>query len=306
MNNKAFVLSITLLLMLSALLVPAAPAEGGTTTSKRPVAELFVYVGCHYCTHAEDAIPKVTATTDALVLEYHLWSADIAGWNTPEGDALAEAYGITGTPAVMVDGAVKLPGADPSGYGSQDRFTESCEDAYISAVNGRPDTTQASLETSLARTNDELSAEAAIGMDALFTDGLKLRFVVYETQATYDGRTYRNVVRAILSPEAITQPGEYSVYRNFSTPSDTQNVDALGIAVLLYSSLTGEVFQSSASLLSSSPPSSDQLDPGAVGEDQQNAIPAPRDERELPLLNITLVMAAVGLAVVVALRWRKV
>ncbi|MDG6220430.1 MAG: hypothetical protein QCI38_03165, partial [Candidatus Thermoplasmatota archaeon] len=88
--KKAQALLFVGILVLSSMSLVAAPSQA-QEYSKLPVAELFVYIGCHYCVYAEDAIPEVMTSTGALVLEYHIWS-DQAGWKTLEGDVLASSY----------------------------------------------------------------------------------------------------------------------------------------------------------------------------------------------------------------------
>jgi len=287
-NAQPIVLLLAILLFL-----PMAP--GALTTAEaqgvehRPSAELFVYVGCMYCPYAEDALPGLISSTNAVVLVYHVWS-DQAGWDTSEGEALAASYGVSGAPAMMVDGVDLIQGADPMGYG-QGNFDQSCEDAYVDSVDGRQDSSSIQILPSIQKSGDKLSLSADIYLDILSSQDMAARFVVYEKTASFQGINYLNVVRDVKSHGAIVQSGKTTFSEEIFIPRDTQNSDNLGLAVMVYSQGTGEVLQSNTADVVQAPTTSG----GEV-----------EDEGGISTTNLLLLGVVGVLVVAVVVRWRKV
>ncbi|MDG6221258.1 MAG: hypothetical protein QCI38_07400, partial [Candidatus Thermoplasmatota archaeon] len=210
------------------------------------------------------------------------------------------SYDIQGTPAMIIDGVTKLSGADPSRYGDTARFTESCRDAYVSAVNARPQYVNIALSASLYRNGSDFSASSTFTTGPETPSSLAIRMVAFETSVEYDGRTYHNVVRAMMQPEEISSGGTSTFTKTFTTPSKTTDTSNIRVAAIVFDTNTGEIYQSAYS---------DQY-PGAEGDTVQNPPPDsshnPQSEQGFSLVNIMLIGTAIALGAAVLVRWRKV
>ncbi len=218
------------------------PRRPDFNSTHRPLVEMFTATWCGPCRRAEPAINHLyhMYRGSFTLVEFHVWDSGGGRLATPIGDSRADAYGVTGIPALVFDGREVVRGAAD---------VRRNLGRYLSAIAraAARDVPEADLSVAHRVVGDRLEANVTVRAGSEGLAGARVELWVVEDRVLLGGRCYDNVFRGVILNTTVSLPPNGSVkLRGAWSPPGT-NVDLENCRVVAVLSTSEGVVETAVS-----------------------------------------------------------